>query len=516
MGVAKELARGMLISVCYCLTFLSLWYCSIDQWYLPVGLRVVTLLFRPYREWPFLLVGDAAAMLWLRIPLSHNQGYDMTWAYISPLLHSPMIAFSIWLARHYGRKLIQQTPFLIPFAIAIAFFNSLWSIILNASLGGPSAEDLLVLIFRYWLGSYLGILAFLLPILIWSPQRRGPTRIDLPRDLGISVVCILVMFYILGYTRQLLLREVLMAAMIGPAVLLTLRHCWIGAALGTLLANFALVLTLPKTYEIGYYNSSLFFIQTLHVCVSVFLFGFSARLAKPVKRFDTVRRVRADARKAVQESYLSAERMLRNRVVDYSDVNVQVNRMRKSVIADLRERGHHAAAMEVTRVAVLESQLLQEYVAALYPLEIETHGLFRALRSKAFERLNSTKIDCLLRGDCQSLTLGLQLAAYRCVLNALELLPIANKHFIQARVWHGRGGQGVLIRVFADTSVVTSVRRESPEVEAEFRARLKSHGGTFRRRHALVLTFLVAEASVAIETAKPSTVLRWISARHVR
>lgn len=68
MAVAKELVRGMLISVCYCLVSLILWRLSIDQWYLPVGLRVVALLFRPYREWPFLLLGDAAAMLVLRIP----------------------------------------------------------------------------------------------------------------------------------------------------------------------------------------------------------------------------------------------------------------------------------------------------------------------------------------------------------------------------------------------------------------------------------------------------------------
>lgn len=74
MAVAKELVRGMLISVCYCLVFLMLWRFSLDQWYLPVGLRVVTLLYRPYREWPFLLAGDAAAMLFLRIPWASFRG----------------------------------------------------------------------------------------------------------------------------------------------------------------------------------------------------------------------------------------------------------------------------------------------------------------------------------------------------------------------------------------------------------------------------------------------------------
>ncbi|PKV10754.1 MASE1 domain-containing protein [Xanthomonas prunicola] len=516
MVVVREILRGVLVSACYCLAFLCLWYCSIDQWYLPVGLRVVTLLFRPYREWPFLLAGDAAAMLWLRVPLSQGQGYDLTWAYISPLVHAPMIALVIWLARHHARKLFQQTPFLIPFAIAVGFFNALWSIVLNASLGGPSTDKVLEFLVRYWLGSYQGILIFLLPAMLWSPRKREPARIDLPRDLGLSVVVILVLFYILVYAQEPLLRKMLMAALIGPAIVLTRRHGWTGTALGTLLANFALAITLPKTYEIGYYNSGLFEVQIFHVAVSTFLFVFGVRFVRPLKRFDTIGRIKADAQKAIQASYLAAERTLRDRVVEYSDINVQMNRMRKSVIADLRERGHHAAAMEITRVAVLESQLLHEYVAALYPLEIETHGLFRTLRSAAFERLNSTKLDCLLQGDCQQLSLGLQLAAYRCTLNALELLPLSNKHFIHARVWRGRGGQGVVMRVFADTSLVDSVRRESPEDEHEFRARLKSHGGLFRRRHALVLTFLVAEAAVVTASERPSSVPRWLAARHAR
>lgn len=72
------------------------------------------------------------------------------------------------------------------------------------------------------------------------------------------------------------------------------------------------------------------------------------------------------------------------------------------------------------------------------------------------------------------------------------------------------------MRVFADTSLVDSVRRESPEDEHEFRARLKSHGGLFRRRHALVLTFLVAEASAVTASETRSSVPRWLSARHAR
>ncbi len=517
MAVVKEALRGTLISVCYGLAFVMLWFCSIDQWYLPVGLRVVTLLFRPYREWPFLLAGDAAAMLWLRVPLAQLQGYDLMWAYVSPFLHAPMIAYVIWLARHYSRGLVHQARWLIPFSIAVAFCNSLWSIVINAVLNGPETVHVTEFLLRYGLGSYFGISMFLLPTMLWSPKQLQPIRTDLPRDLGLSVVAIVTLFYMLNYTHIASYRNMLMIALIAPAIFLTRRHGFIGTTLGTLLASVSLAISIPKVYQIGFYDPNLFLIQLSHVVVSASLFVFGARLTKPFERFDTIRRIRAEAQQIVKDSYLAAERTLRSQVVEYSDVNVQINRMRKDIVADLRARGHHAAAMEITRVAVIESQLLQEYVANLYPLEIETHGLFQSLRSPALARFKSTKFEHLLQGDCRQLSLGLQLAAYRCTLSAIELLPHADKHFIQARVWRGRGGQGVVIRVFADTSLVESVRRDSPEAEAEFRARLKSHGGTFRRRHALVLTFLVAEMSAAASSKeRPSNVPRWLAARRAQ
>ncbi|WP_435003500.1 MASE1 domain-containing protein [Xanthomonas arboricola] len=516
MAAAKEVLRGTLISVCYGLTFVMLWFCSIDQWYLPVGLRVVTLLFRPYREWPFLLAGDAAAMLWLRVPLAQRQGYDLTWAYVSPFLHAPMIAYVIWLARYYSRGLVYQARWLILFSIAVAFCNSLWSIVLNAVLDGPRTENLLEFLLRYWLGSYLGTLMFLLPKMLWSPKQGRLIRTDLPRDLGVSVIVIAALFYMFTYTHDALFRNGLMVSLIGPAIFLTRRHGLIGTALGALLANVAVAISISQVYQVGFYDQNLFFIQIIHVVIGAGLFIFGARLTIPLRRFDTIRRIKEEAQQIVKDSYLAAERTLRSQVVEYSDVNVQINRMRRDIVADLRARGNHAAAMEITRVAVIESQLLQEYVANLYPLEIETHGLFQSLRSPALARFKSTKFEYLLQGDCRPLSLGLQLAAYRCTLSAIELLPQANKHFIQARVWRGRGGQGVAIRVFADTSLVESARRDSPEVEAEFRARLKSHSGTFRRRHALVLTFLVAEMSAANSKERPSNVPRWLAARRAQ
>ncbi|MFC6840257.1 MASE1 domain-containing protein [Xanthomonas theicola] len=70
----KHIAKGALLSAAYCAAFLVAWRCSVDQWYLPAGLRVATLLFLPYRLWPYLLLGDTAALLMIRVPMAQEQG----------------------------------------------------------------------------------------------------------------------------------------------------------------------------------------------------------------------------------------------------------------------------------------------------------------------------------------------------------------------------------------------------------------------------------------------------------
>lgn len=492
MGVARELVRGMLISVSYCLVSLILWRFSIDQWYLPVGLRVVTLLFRPYREWPFLLAGDAAAMLVLRIPLGELRGFSPLWSYLSPLLHVPLIASGIFLLRYHVPNIFKKQHWLVPAALALGLWNAVCSMLLNEMLGGPPIYPVIDVLLLYCSGSYLGILVLLLPTMLWISWNDGPVHSSLSRDLAVAVVVILGLFFGLGGVSNTSIRNILMISMLVPMIVLTFRHGWRGIALGSLLASFGLEFSLPRVYQAGFFDQHVFNIQLLYGVVTTALFIFNARLREAARSgFSNL--AKGDSRLSARASYSSAERLLRNHVLEYSDVNVKINRMRKDIVTDLRAKGQHAVAMEVIRVGVLESQLLQQYVAALYPLEIETHGLYQALRSPVLERFSGSQFQCVFRGDCKSLSLELQLSAYRSVLNCIEILPSASRYFIQARAWTSRGVRGVVVRVTADSSSAELAGRNSSDVEAELDARLKAHGGMLRRRHALVVTFLVAE-----------------------
>lgn len=504
MAAGRDIAKGVLLSVGYCASFLLAWRCSVDQWYLPAGLRVASLLFLPARRWPWLLVGDAAALLVLRVPRMEEWGGSTTWAYLSPFLLMPAISLLPVAARLHVPDLTRHDHWLLPLALLTALWSTLCNLAINASLGGPSGPAPIDLLIRYWLGDYLGTLMFVLPALLW--QRRDeplhlPSR--LLREGVVSVVAVALLFLGVMLVGDAVLQQFLRVLLVVPPIVLTLRHGWRGAVLGVVLANVAVALSLPKTAEAGAHDPRTFAVQILLAASATGLFAFGARISAAYRHICDLGRVREQALEFAQAGYLSAERTLRKRVVDYTDLTVQINRMRRDVVEYLRSQGHHAAAMQMTRTGVIQAQLLDEYVTALYPLGIETHGLYHTLRSVSFANLCNTEFRWRMRGDPRQLSLGLQLVAYRCVLNAVETLPVAQTHLIQARVWRVRGMQGIAVRITADASVLNAVRRDHPESDRELSVRLKTHGGTCRRRHALALSFIVSErVGVGINLAK--------------
>lgn len=129
-----------------------------------------------------------------------------------------------------------------------------------------------------------------------------------------------------------------MVAMLVPMVVLTFRHGWKGSALGSLLASFAIEFSLPRVYQIGFFDQQVFSMQLLYAVTTTVLFVFNARLREPARN-KVSSQPGDDAFTLARASYSSAERMLRNRVLEYSDINVQINKMRKDVVADLRGEG---------------------------------------------------------------------------------------------------------------------------------------------------------------------------------
>ncbi len=494
MARLKNFANGILLSAIYCAVYLAVWNLSLDQWFLPAGLRAATLLFVPLRLWPYLLLGDAAALLVLRAPMI-DQGESATWVFLSPFLLMPMSAIlPLWFRRRVPDMLVWQERLLL-----VVLAMSLWGVLVNKALNwffdGPANYINLENALKFWIGNYLGILVFVLPALLWV-RREGPMLVSrrLIHDGLIAAVLIVALYCLAMNTPAGVVRQFLLVLMIVPGFWLTLSHHWRGAAIGIVLADIAVAMSLPKVHRVGAFDLDTFYVQMLVAFGSTTLFILGTRISGVL---DLARRLgfaEQQALQVAQASYMSAERTLRNRVIEYSDIHVHINKLRRDIAMSLKQHGHYAAAMEMNRTGVIQAQLLDDYVAALYPLEIETHGLYGALGSIAFANSCDTEVETYLRGDSRRLSIGLQLAAYRCVFNALDILPSAGRHRITARVWTANGRRGVLLSVEADSSMPGGkTGRDVDEVDDELASRLKAHDGACRRRHERKLSFLVSE-----------------------
>ncbi|MET0550941.1 MAG: MASE1 domain-containing protein [Xanthomonas sp.] len=495
MARLKTFAKGLLLSTVYCAGYLLAWRLSLDQWFLPAGLRAAVLLFMPLRLWPYLLLGDAAALLALRVPMI-DEGQSAAWAYLSPLLLMPLSALvPLWFRRRVPDVMVWQQR-LLPVVLGMALWGVLINKALNWLLDGPVTDINIENALKFWIGNYLGILVFVLPALLWV-RREGTALMSrgLMHDSLRAALMVAALFAAAMNVPDGVARQFLLVMMIVPGFWLTLGHEWRGAAVGIVMADIAVAMALAKSHQAGAFDLETFYVQMLVSFAATTLFVLGTRIAGVMDQARRLGFAEQEALQVAQASYMSAERTLRNRVIEYTDIHVHINKLRRDIATTLKQHGHYAAAMEMNRTGVIQAQLLDDYVAALYPLDIETHGLYGALNSIAFANACDTEVEARLHGDSRRLSIGLQLAAYRCVLNAMEILPDAGRHTITARVWSARGKRGVVVTVEADAAMPGGGRKHhsADEMDWELASRLKAHDGTCRRRHERKISFLISE-----------------------
>ncbi|WP_369936896.1 MASE1 domain-containing protein [Xanthomonas tesorieronis] len=498
MATLKKFAGGILLSAAYCALYVFAWHWSMDQWFLPAGVRAAALLFLPYRLWPYVFLGDAAALLTMRLPMADHDGVSELWAYLSPFVVVPVFALAPWAfrTRFGGSSAVQRWLPLL--AVGLGLWGLLVNKAINAMLDGPAAFITLETSVRYWMGSYLGILMFFLPTLLWLHRKTDKSLSrKLLRDSAIAVLAVAGIFALAMRTPGLLHQFILLMLLV-PGAWLTLTYGWRGAAVGVVLANLAVAMSLPRSNHAGAFDQQTFDVQMLVAFAATLLFVLGVKISSAFRQARHFGYAQQQALQVAQASYMSAERTLRNRVIEYTDIHTHLNKLRRDIASSLKERGHYAAAMEMNRTGVIQAQLMDDYVAALYPLDIETHGLYGALSSIAFANACDTEVETRLRGESRQLSIGLQLAAYRCVLNAMEVLPSGSRHQITARVWKARGRRGLVVTIAADPELLVArnaADKRVDEIEWELASRLKAHDGTCRRRHELKISFLVSEPS---------------------
>lgn len=493
----RSIHQGLGFSVIYGALMLGAWRLSVDQWYLPAGIRAAAMLLLPARFWPYIFAGDAAAFLVLRGPKAEQ--YSEQWAYLSPFLLAPLISVVPLMFRRYLGDISNRERWFPVVALSIAVWTALVNMSLNYGLSGPASSSTLENFLRYSVGQYLGMFIFVPALMVWMRRNDGmhnPRR--LVAHLGIAVGLTAVAYFAanLGGSEPAL-RQLLLLLMIVPAIVLTFLHGWRGASLGIAVASIAFGLPTTAFDTAGAHDSVAFVAQQVLALAATALFVFGSVISA---HFDRARKLGVAERHALriaQTSFVSTERHLRDRVLAMAQIQSHRDESRQQMVRWLEDMGHSAAAEDLKRAGTKDAQLFDEHAAALYPLRIEQQGLYDVLQSVAFSSVwaGGSDVRFKLRGKARSLSVGLQLAAYRCACNAAALLSQGDpiRQIVRARVWNGGGRRGIVVSVIAVAGQAVEPNQTSMLAALELEGRVKTHGGAMKRRHVNQVSFLLVE-----------------------
>lgn len=493
--------HGLLIAALYCAVFLLLWRLSMDQWYLPAGLRAATLLFLPYRLWPYVFLGDAAAVLALRWPKIEN--YSVEWALVPATTLLPLIAMPVLIARKYLKQRATHARWLAIVLLATTLWGELWMHALNHALTNQPAPATLSSFLKWSTGDYLGMMMIVLPVAVWHQRLEYRQRMHaLLRDSAIAALIIAsILAAIMISAVEPSLKQFLCMLMFAPAVALTSMHGWRGAAAGIVTVNIAIALTLPSLNAVGAYDGTTFVAQQALSVLATALLTVGAIISAHFDRARQLGVAEAHAMDIARASFLQTDQHLRDRVIVLAQMQARIEDSKTDLIRRLKEHGRYAAAMDVMRDAALHDELFEAHASALYPLSIDAQGLYHALQSPSFSTVwaHQRPVRFCLRGQPRRLSVPLQVAAYRCACNAIALLSPGDpsRHRVQARTWQSGAVRGIAVVVQAYGSAGETRTRASTLAELELEGRLHMHGGALRRRRHDRVVFLLAEPLAA-------------------
>jgi len=497
-GVMRFL-RGCGLSVVYGALMLGAWRLSVDQWYLPAGIRAAALLLLPARLWPYVFAGDAAAFLFLRVPKAEQ--YSEQWAYLSPFLLAPLISIAPAICRRVLGDISARERWFPVVALSIAIWTAVVNMSLNDALSGPVSGNTLENFLRYVVGQYLGIFIFVPLLMVWKRRNDGmscPKRLLRNSALAIGLTAVTYLAANFGHGEPAL-RQVLLLLMIAPAIALTFMHGWRGAATGVSIASIAYGLPTTVFDAAGAHDSVTFVAQQALAVAATALCVFGSVLSA---QFDRARRLgvaEQHAMKIAHSTFLSSERHLRSRVMAMAEIQTHIDKSREQMIRWLEDMGHAAAAQDLMRRGTTDAQLFDDHAAALYPMRIEQQGLYDVLQSGAFASVWARGADMrfVLRGKARALSVELQLAAYRCACNAVGLLSDSGptRQTVRARAWAVDGRRGIAISVIAHGGHASASSHAAELASLELEGRAKAHGGAVKRRHVNRVSFLLVETS---------------------
>ncbi|KOQ78684.1 membrane protein [Stenotrophomonas maltophilia] len=440
--------EGLALAFVYALACWAARKLSLDQFFLPAGVRVAALLLCPPRLWPYLLIGEYAYFAHLRVPLLGK--YGLTWVICASVLLMP----TVMLIMQLHRKLLARTTVVgvISIAVCAAAAISLLNLGISSLLWPPLRETpFLTHVLRYALGDFTGILILAPLALLWirRAEEQWTARsvaavagaLGAMLVLGLQATPVPASITSPGSLQLLLILPI-------PAIALTCLLGWRGAAIGVAAVNMILGMSTPADRPDAF-DAATFATQQAMAIASVALL-----LGARITHFQNQHRLREeDGRAALQlarNSHLASEMDLRERAAHLRQLGDGMDLSLNEMVNWLHAQGHHAVADSLRHTSEVHSRLFRAQASMIYPAALERLGLYVALQAGGVREAwgNTHRVNQpWLMGDPCALSPGLQLAAYRSIVEAISILLGNESGQLTVRARCGRLGtqQGILL-----------------------------------------------------------------------
>lgn len=502
---------GLLLAAAYALVYPVARSMSVDQWFLPAGLRVAALLLFAPRYWPYLILGEYSIFAYARLPQAPVHG----WAYT--ILASTLLMPTVALIVHRHQRLIaSRNPYWILSvaacaAIAVTALNLGTTWLLRVT---PHDDVSWNGVLKYIIGDYLGILIFAPLVVLWKQSRFAvPSAKRMPLDVLVSISMIVMLGVIAmliqapsiegtkqGSSPQELLQNTLRILMILPAIVLTFRHGWRGAAIGVVSLNLIAGLTIRSTGVPGSFDGNAFIAQEILAVAGTALLLFGSSISHHYRKFKHRDLVSKHVMAASRINLIAGERALFDRVIRMEIISNDLDSILRNAVKTLRNGGLSREAIALQNASVPQLQLFREQLQLTYPSGIGHYGLYVALHSSVFSGAWDQTIRLArprLFGDPAQLSVELQVAAYRSICDAIHVLMTNESGTIdvRARCWQHAAQRGIIINV----SLLDSAKALEPATSVHaldlLMGRAMAFDGTVRCRHHRIRILLSEQIS---------------------
>ncbi|WNH51514.1 MASE1 domain-containing protein [Stenotrophomonas oahuensis] len=470
--------QGLLLAGVYAMACWGLWHLSVDQFFLPAGLRVAALIVVPPRLWPYLLLGEYAYFARLRGPMVDTHG--LAWAVAGSAVLMPAVMAVVHLHR---RMIATRNELWLPSVAALASAVTCVLKLLSIHLLWPTPPDTPVLhqATVYLIGDFTAILTLAPLALLWM-RRTGTARSRRIAPRSAAAACILLG---MGLAAALLpanlaqLRGGLLLLMALPAIALTVLHGWRGAAIAVPFWSIVTALSMHSTGLPGSFDASTYAWQQHLSLYGVALLSLGASLSYYHRQYRTRTRSEQQVLAQSRAALHASEVALRHRAQQMRRVGEGIDLSHAQMVQWLRAHGHSRLADSLLHTAEVCSRQFRAQTSMVYPAALEQIGLYLALQTSGIGQEWERSYRVLpprFGGDPCRLSVDLQLAAYRTLTDAVSLLLEHEPGQLRVRVRCGqqRQMQGLVMtlrlldpaQTISTATTVLAIERLSARIRA--------------------------------------------------